>query len=82
MNVHMHAGLTCGGPNVYSNVVTVRGVPRMYKHTRVVEQLHNGDLLEVRHLKKSATCRRGTTIACPRLNEFLFRLRVRQFIFD
>ena len=52
MNVDVHARLTCGAPNVHSDVVTVRRILRLDERTCTVEELANGHLLRTRHFKE------------------------------
>ena len=52
MNVDVHAGLTCGAPNVHSDVVTVRRILRLDDRTCTVEELNDGHLLETCHFKE------------------------------
>ena len=52
MNVDVHARLTCGAPDVHSDVVTVRRLLRLDERTCTVEELDNGHLLRTRHFKE------------------------------
>ena len=52
MNVDVHAGLACSATNIYSNVVTVRRMLRLYEFTRTVEECNHGHLLKVRHFEE------------------------------
>ena len=52
MNVDVHARLTCGAPNVHSDVVSVRRILRLDEHTCSVEELNDGHVLRTRHLKE------------------------------
>ena len=52
MNVDVHARLTCGAPNVHSNVVSVRRILRLDERACTVEELNNGHLLRTRHFKE------------------------------
>lgn len=52
MNVDVHTGLACRATNIYSNVVAVRRMLRLYELTSTVEEFNYGHLLEVRHFEE------------------------------
>jgi hypothetical protein len=52
MNVDVHTRLTRGGPNVHTDVVSVRRILGLDERTCSAEELDNGHLFRTRHFKE------------------------------
>jgi len=71
MYVYVHSVLAGGAPDVDADVVAVRLVLRVDVRRASLSSASTAACSSAVMSKKSATCRRGTTMTCPEASEWL-----------